>query len=314
MDDFELLQAYASRRAEDAFTALTTRYIDLVYSAAARQTGDAQTAEDVTQAVFLTLARKASSISGDTILPGWLLRTTRFAAANARRLEQRRQHYEQQAMQSYVGPTESEAVWRRIAPLLDNALDRLGEKDRAAVVLRFFEQKSLKQVAEKLGASEDGAQKRVSRAIEKLRRCFARHGKRMSAAALTGTLAANSVQAAPETLAAAVCAVVGSPSVLTGSAAASLAKATIGALARARLQILAVRVGSVAVLLGLAVIAVVRANKSSTDRGVSAAAALAPPPVTAQPAPRRRLPPAPPVAADAPPPDPRRPLPRLLDS
>src|SRR6266581_969858 len=188
MDDFELLQAYASRRAEDAFTALTTRYIDLVYSAAARQTGDAQTAEDVTQAVFLTLARKVGSISRDTILSGWPLCTTRFAAANARRLEQRRQHYEQQAMQSYVGPSESEAAWRRIAPLLDEALDRLGEKDRAAVVLRFFEQKSLKQVAEKLGASEDGAQKRISRAIEKHRLLFARHGNGVSAAAAPAAL------------------------------------------------------------------------------------------------------------------------------
>src|SRR5436190_1385231 len=102
MDDFELLQAYASRRAEDAFSALASRYINLVYSAAVRQTGNAHAAEDVTQAVFLTLARKAGSISRDTILSGWLLRTTRFASANARRLEQRRQHYEQEAMHSYV--------------------------------------------------------------------------------------------------------------------------------------------------------------------------------------------------------------------
>src|SRR6266567_4710861 len=137
MDDFELLQAYASRRAEDAFTALTTRYIDLVYSAAARQTSDAQTAEDVTQAVFLTLARKAGSISRDTILSGWLLRTTRFASANARRLEQRRQHYEQQAMHSYICSSESETTWQRIAPILDEALEQLGDKDRDAIVLRF---------------------------------------------------------------------------------------------------------------------------------------------------------------------------------
>ena len=314
MDDFELLQAYASRRAEDAFTALTTRYIDLVYSAAARQTGDAQTAEDVTQAVFLTLARKVGSISRDTILSGWLLCTTRFAAANARRLEQRRQHYEQQAMQSYVGPSESEAAWRRIAPLLDEALDRLGEKDRAAVVLRFFEQKSLKQVAEKLGASEDGAQKRISRAIEKLRLFFARHGKGVSAAALTGTLAANSVQAAPATLAGSVCAIVGSQGVLTGSAVASLANATRGALARARLRILAVRAGSVAVLLGLAVIAIVLANQSSTDRSVSAAAAPAALPVTAQPTSRRGLPAAGPLAAEAPQPDAGQLLFRVLDA
>src|SRR5438876_3617671 len=87
MDDYELLQAYASRRAEDAFRSLTERYINLVYSAALRQTGSAEAAKDVSQAVFLTLAGKAATISRETVLAGWLLRTTRYAAANARRLD-----------------------------------------------------------------------------------------------------------------------------------------------------------------------------------------------------------------------------------
>ena len=201
MDDFDLLQAYASQRKEDAFNTLTGRYINLVYSAAARQTSNSQAAEDVTQAVFLTLARKAGAIPRGTVLAGWLLRTTRFAAANARRLEQRRQYYEQEAMQSYLCPAESEAAWQRISPLLDEALDRLGEKDRDAIALRFLEHRSLKQIAEKLGVSEDGAQKRVTRALEKLRAFFGRHGKGVSTVALTGALAANSVQAAPAALA-----------------------------------------------------------------------------------------------------------------
>src|SRR6266511_3068051 len=134
MDDYELLQSYASRRAEDAVRSLTERYINLVYSAALRQTGSTEAAKDVSQAVFLTLARKAGTISRGTVLAGWLLRTTRYAAANARRLEQRRQHYEQQAMQSYVQLAGAEAAWQRIAPLLDEALDSLGEKDRDGVV------------------------------------------------------------------------------------------------------------------------------------------------------------------------------------
>src|SRR3989442_14635191 len=101
MDDFELLQSYASRKTEDAFRSLTARYVNLVYSSAVRQTGNHEAAKDVTQAVFLTLASKAGTMSRKKVLAGWLLRTTRYAAANARRLEQRRQHYEQQAMENY---------------------------------------------------------------------------------------------------------------------------------------------------------------------------------------------------------------------
>jgi RNA polymerase sigma factor (sigma-70 family) len=265
MDDFELLQTYATRRAEDAFSTLTGRYINLVYSAAARQTSNAQTAEDITQAVFLTLARKAGSISQDTILSGWLLRTTRFAAANARRLEQRRQHYEQEAMHSYICPTESEVTWQRIAPLLDESLDRLGDKDRDAIVLRFFEQKSLKQIADKLGVSEDGAQKRVSRALEKLRLAFVRQGKSMSASVLAGTIAANSVQAVSPALSASICAAVGSQSLVASSGIAVLADATIKTLSRIRLQSMVVRGGSVAIVIGLALLTTIQLNNSLTN-------------------------------------------------
>jgi len=288
MDDFELLQAYASQRNEDAFGTLTGRYIDLVYSAAARQTGSPQTAEDVTQAVFLTLAHKAGSISRHAVLAGWLLRTTRFAAANARRLEQRRQHHEQQAMQSYVCPTGNEAAWQRIAPLLDEALEHLGEKDRDAIALRFIERKSLKQVAEKLGVSEDGAQKRVTRAIEKLRAFFTRHGKSVSAVALAGALASNSVQAAPAALAVSIAAAVTSQGALTGSTVAALAKATAEALARARLQAFAVRALSMAVLLGLAIVTFVSTIGPAADSKVSTATIAAEnqqPPIDQSPSP-----------------------------
>src|SRR5437016_13775393 len=175
MDDFELLQLYASRKAEDAFRLLTERYVNLVFSAAARRMGNSDAAKDVTQAVFLTLAAKSGTISRKTALPGWLLRTTRYAAANARRLEQRRGHYEQLAMESCVQSADS--VWRHIEPLLDEALENLAERDRDAIILRFFEQMPLKQVAGKLGISEDGAQKRVSRALDKLRLFFARQGR-----------------------------------------------------------------------------------------------------------------------------------------
>ena len=209
MDDFELLQSYALRRTEDAFRLLTERYVNLVYSAAERQMGDSDAAKDVTQAVFLTLAAKSGTIPRKTALAGWLLRTTRFAAANARRLEQRREHYEQQAMESCVQSADS--VWRHIEPLLDEALENLAERDRDAIILRFFEQMPLKQVAGKLGISEDGAQKRVSRAVDKLRTFLNRRGVTLTATAL----ATEAVVAAPAGLAVSVTA-----TSLAGTAAA----------------------------------------------------------------------------------------------
>lgn len=274
MDDFELLRAYASLRNEDAFSTLTARYINLVYSAAARQTANPQSAEDVTQAVFLTLARKAGSISRGTVLSGWLLRTTRFAAANARRLEQRRQHYEKQAMQSFVCSTESEAAWERIAPLLDEALDRLAGKDRDAIALRFLERKPLKHIAEQLGVSEDGAQKRVARALEKLRIFFDQRGRRISTVALTGALVSNSMQAAPTSLAGSISAMIASQGTLAGSIVATLAKATAGTLTRFKLQVLAVRVTSVAILIGLAVVTFKHISSPDVDSDTSASTNL----------------------------------------
>jgi RNA polymerase sigma factor (sigma-70 family) len=250
MDDHELLQAYASRRTEDAFNALTERYLGLVYSAAMRQTGNAHAAEDVTQAVFLTLAQKAGSISPNVVLAGWLLRTTRYAAANARRLEQRRQQYEREAMESHVQMSETDMAWQRIAPLLDEAVDGLGEKDRNALVLRFFEGMSLRDVAQRLAVSEDGAQKRVSRALEKLRAFFGRRGRTVSAGALVGAIAANAVQAAPAIAVRA-----------SSQAAQAITQATLSTLSRVRIQMVAIRAACVAILLGIAVLPFIRTEK-----------------------------------------------------
>ena len=110
MNDFELLREYAGRASEDAFTLLVNRYVNLVYSAALRQTGDSHDAEEITQAVFLILARKAGGMRPDTVLTGWLLRTTRFVALNARRREINRMHLEREAMNLY--PTETDAAWK----------------------------------------------------------------------------------------------------------------------------------------------------------------------------------------------------------
>jgi RNA polymerase sigma factor (sigma-70 family) len=213
MGDFALLQAYANRRSEEAFTELVNRNINLVYSAALRQMRDPQAAAEVVQTVFIILARKAHTIREGAVLAGWLLRATRFTAANARRREQRRHFTEHQAMDNLYA-TETGTDWNQIAPLLDEALVALGEQDRNAIVLRFFQQKSYKEVGDALSLSEDGARKRVSRALERLRTFFNKRGRVVATAALAGAISEHAVKAAPHELAgAAVVAALSSASV-----------------------------------------------------------------------------------------------------
>jgi uncharacterized protein (TIGR03435 family) len=201
-DDIELLRQYAGENSEPAFAALVGRHVNLVYSVALRRTGNPHAAEEITQAVFIILARKAKSFSRKTILTGWLHSTARLTAANFLRAEIRRQHREQEAfMQSAFSETET---WTQIAPLLDDAISKLGERDRNAILLRYFENKSACEMAAALRVDEPAAQKRVTRAVEKLRAFFAKRGVTLTAAAIAGAVSANSVQAAPMGLAATV--------------------------------------------------------------------------------------------------------------
>jgi RNA polymerase sigma factor (sigma-70 family) len=197
-DDMALVRAYAAGQSEAAFATLVSRHVGLVHSAALRQLRNEPSAQDVTQAVFVILARKAGSLSPDTVLSGWLYRTTLFACADVRRCELRRQKREQEAlMQASIETSDPQTVWNRLAPVLENAMARLRDRDRDALVLRFFENKSMKEIAGTLGLQERAAQKRVQRALEKLRAAFARRGITFSAALIASALAANSVHAAP---------------------------------------------------------------------------------------------------------------------
>lgn len=202
-DDMALLQEYAQRNSEEAFALLVSRHVNLVYSVALRQVHDLHLAEEITQAVFIILARKAKSLNARTILAGWLCRTARYVSANALTIQRRRQNREQEAhMQSVSNESESESeAWMQIAPLLDTALAQLAEADHNAVVLRFFEGRNFNEVGMALGASEDAAKKRVNRAVGKLRKFFTKRGITLSAAVIAGAVSANSVQAAPVTLA-----------------------------------------------------------------------------------------------------------------
>jgi RNA polymerase sigma factor (sigma-70 family) len=200
MDDADLLQRYAQSRSEGAFAELVRRHVDLVYSAALRQVGgDPHRAEEVTQMVFISLARKASSLARHPVLLAWLHQSTRFAAANVRREEGRRSAHERAAAVEAGGAEGSEdpAEWERLRPVLDDAVNELNRSDREAVLLRFFANQPFAEVGRKLGLSENTARMRVERALAKLQSGLARRGITSTAAALSIALSGNAVLAAP---------------------------------------------------------------------------------------------------------------------
>jgi RNA polymerase sigma factor (sigma-70 family) len=245
-NDIELLREYVRGNSETAFETLVARHVNLVYSVALRKTGNAHAAEEITQAVFIILAKKARGLSPRTILAGWLCETARLTAANFLRGEIRRQRREQEAyMQSVLNESESDALsrrnpmeadWPQIAPLLDDAMAKLGEKDRNAVVLRFFENKNLRDVGTALGASEDAAKMRVTRAVEKLRKFFTKRGVTLTAAAIAGAVSANSVQAAPMGLAVTISATAAKGAAVAASITA-LVKGTLKIMTYAKLKL-----------------------------------------------------------------------------
>jgi len=203
-DDAKLLRDYAKHGSEAAFGELVKRYVDLVYSTALRQVnGDTHLAQDVAQSVFIDLTRRAGVLPTVTVLGGWLYRHTSFTAAKAIRTERRRQARETQAveMNALNDPSDTDAAWRQVAPVLDEAMQQLGARDRDAIVLRYFERRDLRAVGAALGTNEDAAQKRVSRALEKLRAFLTRRGITFSAAVLATTIASQAVTAAPVGLA-----------------------------------------------------------------------------------------------------------------
>jgi RNA polymerase sigma factor (sigma-70 family) len=201
--DSAWLRQFAEQRSETAFAALVDRHLNLVYSVALRKVGNPHQAQEITQAVFIILARKAPQLRHEQALSSWLFQTTRLTANNFLRGEMRRRQREQEAcMQSTLN--EPDDCWPHIAPLLDAAVETLGETDRRAIVLRFYEGRNLREVGAAMGASEAAAEKRVSRALDKLRKFFGRRGITLSISTLAATVAAHSIQAAPVGLAAVV--------------------------------------------------------------------------------------------------------------
>ena len=221
-DDMDLVREYAASQSERAFEQLVARHLNLVYSAALRCVNDASLAEEITQAVFIILARKAGSLGPKTILSAWLYRTARYCAADAIKNKRRRQNREQEAYMQSLNDSPDPETWTHIAPLLDAAMGKLGEKEHNAIVLRFFEGRDFKHVGSALGVSEEAAKKRVSRALEKLRLFFAKRGVVSTTAIIGGIVGAHSVQAAPGMLAKSVTA-----SALTQGAAVGASTLTL---------------------------------------------------------------------------------------
>jgi RNA polymerase sigma factor (sigma-70 family) len=207
-NDLELLRRYAREGSQEAFAELVRRRVDLVYSIALRGVGgDKQAAEDVVQAVFRDLARKASRLCQHPALSGWFFTSTRYAADHERRAASRRLKREQAAFEVLSEPTDlfrGDQDWSRLGPVIDHLLSRLGKEDRLAILLRFYEGRAYSEIAREFAGSEDGARMRVQRALERLRRQLKSRGISSSTVALAAMLTEGAVNAAPVGLAAQV--------------------------------------------------------------------------------------------------------------
>jgi RNA polymerase sigma factor (sigma-70 family) len=258
LTDIDLLRRYSRHRSEAAFGELVGRHVNLVYSTALRILNCEHLASDVAQSVFTDLARKGLQLcdridnrtdAGDatgTSISGWLYTSTRFAASKVVRAEQtRRKHeHEAQAMSELLhhGPVEPD--WAQLRPVLDDAMGVLDEVDRGALLLRFFEGKDLRTVGTALGLSEDAARMRISRALERLRELLAKRGVTTTAGALSVTLAAHVVEAAPVGLVATITS--GSLSAVALTAPTSTIGLQIMASIKSKIAIAALLAGGVA--------------------------------------------------------------------
>ena len=213
MDDAQLLKQYVETGSPVAFQNLVSRHVNFVYGAALRHVHDRHVAEEVTQAVFIVLARKAATLRHEAVLSSWLLSTCRYAALGQMKIAARRRRHERRAaeMAKTVWVEEADSSWPQYEGRMDAALASLREADRKAVLLRFYEHKSFDEIAAILGTAEEAARKRVSRAVEKLRSYFGVSQRTLPATMISYYLYSKLSTPAPANLAGEVAAVALSP-------------------------------------------------------------------------------------------------------
>jgi len=264
LDDNALLREYRERNSEEAFAMIVTRHVDKVYSVALRHTGNPHSAEEITQAVFVILAQKARHLGRRVILSGWLYQAARLTALTFVRSAVRRAQREQESYMQTVANENQLDIWPEIAPLLDAAIAGLSETDRHAVVLRYFDGKTLKEVGAALGSNEEAAKKRVNRALDKLRVFFGKRGISSTTAVIAAAISANSVQAAPLEVAKSASAVAMAQGV--GSSTSTLINGTLKFMAWTKLKVAAVAGVSVLLVAGTAIVTVKVARAPETPK------------------------------------------------
>lgn len=281
MDDAVLLSRYVESGCQESFQEIVTRHSGWVFSVALRAVRDRHLAEDVTQAVFIILARKAGSIRQGTPLSGWLFKASRFAVSDALKRRTRMKNRENRFAEFFKAAAGTDGLAaapgvdesnlsEELSSTLDEAVACLSESDRQAVLLRFYEHKSLAEVGTILGVTEEAAKKRVARAVDKLRKYFASRGVVASIALVLLLLSrrADAGAFAPTIVPAAAAA---------SSIAHAIADGALRLMAHAHARLLgAIFAGGLALLVAIPTLGVV-INRAAAPAPVAAAAPQAKP-------------------------------------